>query len=134
MDMKLSTEQLWEIIRLARKCQESEPTGWVTTQEVLNHTREVLSNPDSAYNVLCKYLEGLTYDEVLEIEALMDYGGEILMYSEDNRESLEECYNSIQAQYGGEKGSIEMAVEYIVGKNNLADRLEAALNDIAGTT
>ena len=134
MDMKLSTEQLRKIIRLARKCQESIPTGWVTIQDVLNHTKEVLSNPDSSYNVLCNYLEGLTYDEVLEVEALMDYGGEVLMHSEGNRESLEECYKYIQAQYGGKKGSIEMAIEYIVGKNNLADRLEAALDDIAETT
>ena len=134
MDLKLSMEQLREIIRLARKCQESTPTGWVTAQEILNHTKEVLSNPDSDYNVLCNYLKRLTYDEVLEVEALMDYGGEVLAYSKDNRESLEACYNYIQAQYGGKKGNIEMAIEYIVGKNYLAHRLEAALDDIAETT
>ena len=133
MNITLSIEQLHEIIRLARQCQESEESslhGSRTMQECMDLAKKKALNPNPHVKALCVYLEALGYDELLEVEALMDYGGEILFYDEEERDSLEACIDYIQAQYGGNKGNSELAIDYIVGKSNLADRLEAAVKSI----
>lgn len=132
MQMVLTREQLSNVIRLARAYRVSNETDAAKFRSYSELLTEMMYgryvNPD--YNALLEYLYGMEYGAVLDIEALMDYGGEVIGYSEDG-DSLAVCYDYIQTMYSN--GSQELAINYIVGKLNLAERLEAAMDAIQFT-
>lgn len=78
---------------------------------------------------LIDYMRGLTYYEILVVEALMLYGRDIDTYGIDDAGSLASWWEYVQDEWGGDKGDADGAITYIVGKGwCLPDYLEAAMN------
>ena len=98
MKMTLTRAQIWKVIDLANG----------------QNTHE-----------LCAYLKDIEYSALLDVEALMLYGRE-LMYG-DGLESFEDIYRSVYDEWGGKNGDKEMAIAYIAGKTPLAQYLESAI-------
>lgn len=127
MKMHVTGQQVARVIELAKNYR-----GYpydLCVQDIIKDLASGQYQPNPAYAALCTYLEGLGYEAVLDIEALMDYGGELISYTLDP-EPLSLCYEYMQVQYGGNKGDISLAIQYIAGKLNLPERLEAALDDV----
>lgn len=114
MEMSLTVVQLREVIRLAE-----------------NNKNAIMRRDEKqvdTYNELVRYMHGIGYDAVLDVEALLMYGTELEIYDRDA--SLLACYKQVRADYGGSNGDIDMAISYIAGKTPLYDRLLATLDDL----
>lgn len=81
-----------------------------------------------AYKRLTGYMRGLTYDEILVVEALMLYGRDIDAYGIDGADSLDYWWKYVQDEWGGDKGNADDAITYIAGKACLSNYLATAMN------
>lgn len=86
----------------------------------------------NAYGALYRYMENLGYEAVLDVEVLMDYGTELMYYS-DAPDPIGECYRYIRDRYGDGNGDIDLAIGYITGKLDLSQRLTTALENVTIT-
>ena len=84
---------------------------------------------DEDRKALADYMRGLGYEAVLEVEAMMMYGEEVILYGED-ADLLATCIKYVKDSWGGEKGDIEVAIAYMLSKINFGRYIEAAIDTL----
>ena len=65
----------------------------------------------------------------MEVEACMMYGEELMLYGED-ADSLATCLKYVHENWGGDKGDIAAAINYMLSKNDFGKYIDLAIDEL----